>query len=222
MTMTGTDIRELVIVKLEERSAFLTTGNANNPILSGSNNLDELKPIYGYIDSQLPIAANEVLMSVPVHKLIPARDTTTTNVRDSVLIVELPSDFIRLHTIKLNGWEMPVHAAINAQNPLYRLQQNKYTRGIPQKPVVVYSEDGTKKELLCYTINLPSPLPTGYQYIDTFLYIKDFDVSGKYNSDVAELIALNCAKKILEVFGNTEQVSLITSEIQNVQTNMLL
>ena len=44
---TGTDIRGLVIVKLEERSPYLMAGGSNGPILSGGDSLSELKPIYG-------------------------------------------------------------------------------------------------------------------------------------------------------------------------------
>lgn len=58
--------------------------------------------------------------------------------------------------------------------------------------------------------------------IEKLSYISEFDTNAEYNDTVAELIALNCAKKVLEVYGNTEQVTLITSEIKNVQDNMLL
>ena len=66
--MTGAGIRNLVITKLEERSAFLAD-NTSGPILSGGDILNEIKPVYDYVDEQLPIAANEVLLSAPIHKL---------------------------------------------------------------------------------------------------------------------------------------------------------
>ena len=49
-------------------------------------------------------------------------------------------------------------------------------------------------------------------------WIKQFaiDDEDKYSENVAEAITLNCAKKIYEVFGNTEQVGLMNNELKSV------
>lgn len=215
---TGTDIRGLVIVKLEERSPYLMAGGSNGPILSGGDSLSELKPIYGYIDEQLPIAANEVLLSVPIHKLYPveAYSPTVESNADGTGKITLPEDFLRLALLKMKEWSVPIHMAISADHPLYRLQLNKYTRGHAQKPVVVYSSDYDMNQYLeYYSVEKDHT-------VEKLSYIKMFDMADNYHDTVAELIALNCAKKIYEIYGNTEQVTLMTSEIQNVQNVMLL
>lgn len=214
--MTGADIRNLVITKLEERSAFLAN-NTGGPILTGGDNLGELKPVYDYVDEQLPIAANEVLLSVPIHKLFPTTLTSVTPTpnQDGTGVIELPEDYLRLALLQMTEWSVPVHIAISADHPLYKQQFNKYTRGHQNKPVVVYSNNGSKQYLEYYSV-------TSNHTVKTLSYIKKFSLNDNYHDTVAELIALNCAKKVYEVFGNTEQVSLMTSEIQNVQNVMLL
>lgn len=214
--MTGADIRNLVITKLEERSAFLEN-NTGGPIFTGGDNLGELKPVYDYVDEQLPIAANEVLLSVPIHKLFPTTLTsvTPTSNQDGTGVIELPDDYLRLALLQMKEWSVPVHIAISADHPLYKQQFNKYTRGHQNKPVVVYSNNGSKQYLEYYSVS-------NDHTVKTLSYIKKFSPNDNYHDTVAELIALNCAKKVYEVFGNTEQVSLMTSEIQNVQNVMLL
>lgn len=214
--MTGADIRKLVITKLEERSAFLSD-NSNGPILSGGDNLGELKPVYDYVDEQLPIAANEVLLSAPIHKLYATTvsNPTSSNNGDGTGTITAPVDFLRLHTLKMAEWSKPVHIAISIDHPLYRNQLNKYTRGHKDKPVVVLSHIGASSTLTYYSVSTDHS-------VEKLLYIKKFSVNDSYHDTVAELIALNCAKKIYEIYGNTEQVTLMTSEIQNVQNTMLL
>jgi hypothetical protein len=214
--MTGADIRNLVITKLEERSAFLSD-NSNGPILSGGDNLGELKPVYDYVDEQLPIAANEVLLSAPIHKLYATTvsNPTSSNNGDGTGTITVPVDFLRLHTLKMTEWSKPVHIAISIDHPLYRNQLNKYTRGHKDKPVVVLSNVGASSILTYYSVSKDHS-------VEKLMYIKKFSKDDSYHDTVAELIALNCAKKIYEIYGNTEQVTLMTSEIQNVQNTMLL
>lgn len=225
--MTGADIRKLVITKLEERSAFLSD-NSNGPILSGGDNLGELKPVYDYVDEQLPIAANEVLLSAPIHKLYATTvsNPTSSNNGDGTGTITVPVDFLRLHTLKMTEWSKPVHIAISIDHPLYRNQLNKYTRGHKDKPVVVLNRVTSSLPKVNYNILTYYSVEEDHT-VEQLWYIKKFgmtddEMTDEYNDTVAELIALNCAKKIYEIYGNTEQVTLMTSEIQNVQNTMLL
>jgi hypothetical protein len=215
--MTGAGIRNLVITKLEERSAFLSD-NSNGPIISGGNNLSELKPVYDYVDEQLPIAANEVLLSAPIHKLSATQadvsGISTLNA-NGVCTIVLPDDYLRLVKVKLTEWSTPVSIPISVDHPLYRQQHNKYTRGHQDKPVVAYVEVGSEKRLECYSYTKNST-------VESLLYIQKFDEKNEYKDAIAELIALTCARKIFEIFGNTEQVTIMTAEVQNVLNTMLL
>lgn len=220
--MTGADIRKLVITKLEERSAFLSD-NSNGPILSGGDDLGELKPVYDYVDEQLPIAANEVLLSAPIHKLYARtfQSPHTSKNEDGTGDINLPNDFLRLHTLKMKEWSVPVHVTISMDHPLYRNQLNKYTRGHGDKPVAVLSHVVTTTPMVHYSLLTYYSVKTDHT-VEKLLYIKMFDLADSYDDLVAELIALNCVKKIYEIFGNAEQATVMTSEIQNVQNKMLL
>lgn len=215
--MLGAGIRGLVIVKLDEHSAFLSSPTLGGPILSAGSVLSEVKSVYSYIDAQLSEAANEVLLSVPIHKLYATvvQTPTSTDNGNGTGYIALPSDFLRLHTLKMKEWSRPVHVAISVDHPLYPLQWSEYTRGHQHKPVVVYDGENNQETLTYFSVEKDHT-------IDKLSYISEFDTKAEYNDTVAELIALNCAKKVLEVYGNTEQVTLITSEIKNVQDNMLL
>ena len=215
--MTGADIRNLVITKLEERSAFLAD-NTSGPILSGGDILNEIKPVYDYVDEQLPIAANEVLLSAPIHRLSATQaDVSGINTLNAngVCTITLPDDYLRLVKVKLTEWSTPVSIPISVDHPLYRQQHNKYTRGHQDKPVVAYVEIGSEKRLECYSY-------TKISTVESLWYIQKFDENNKYKDIIAELIALTCARKIFEIFGNTEQVTIMTAEVQNVLNTMLL
>ena len=56
--------------------------------------------------------------------------------------------------------------------------------------------------------------------ISTFYYIPKFSEKNDYDRSIAELIALHCARKVYEVYGNAEQVSMITNEINSVLENL--
>lgn len=215
--MTGAGIRDLVITKLEERSAFLAN-STNGPILSGGDNLSELKPVYDYVDEQLPIAANEVLLSAPIHKLSSyekrGAEVSTSN-SNGVCVITLPSDFLRLTMVKLAEWSNPVSVPIAVDHPLYKQQYNKYTRGHQDKPVVAYVDKAGDKILECYSYNKNTE-------VEVLSYIKKFNDKEEYHDTISELIALTCARKVFEVFGNAEQVTMMTSEIDNVLKTMLL
>lgn len=215
--MTGADIRNLVITKLEERSAFLAD-NTSGPILSGGDILNEIKPVYDYVDEQLPIAANEVLLSAPIHKLSATQaDVSGINTLNAngVCTIALPDDYLRLVKVKLTEWSTPVSIPISVDHPLYRQQHNKYTRGHQDKPVVAYVEVGSEKQLECYSY-------TKISTVESLWYIQKFDKENEYKDAIAELIALTCARKIFEIFGNTEQVTIMTAEVQTVLNTMLL
>lgn len=297
--MKGSEIANLVIMKLEEKSAFLNPNSSSGSPLSGAYSLDEVKPIYSYIDEQLPSAANEILVSAPLNRLVPKSFTqmkadyvggtsntmSLTSIRDSKIY--LPPDFLRLHTLKVNEWARPVHSAITSDNPLYQLQFSPYTKGTPQKPVVFFSGivddysrygidmlslrafsgqygahdtdlkdsmlgdqslksvNGIKKAFvifgsgnMCYCesntaaiikkedLNTPYlelfSVVTENPKLETLLYIPAFTTNGAYNIDIAEAIALNCAKKVMEVFGNVEGVNIMQSELTSVLGNLRL
>lgn len=217
--MLGSDIAKKVLVKLEEFSPYMPNNKAAGPLLTGNDSLKEVKPIYSYVDETLPQAANEILMVLPLHKLESERPGNThlhvidRRTAGTVCSVGLPADYLRLAALRLGSWKYPVHAVTYANTPLAKAQDNEWTMGKFTKPVVVQKEQW----LYCYSIK-PGTTPS----IEEFRYIPVFSLIGEYDDNIAELIALNCAKKIYEVFQNTEGVNMMASEIKSAMEVLAL
>ena len=77
------------------------------------------------------------------------------------------------------------------------------------------SENEKFQEIRYYSV-APSDVHTA----EVFRYVPEFDEEREYDSDAAELIALNCARKVAEIFGMTEQMQTFTGEIKNVLDNV--
>ena len=215
--MLGSDIIDLVIVKMEEHSPFSI--KPGEKMLAGGDIMEEIKPVYSYIETHLHEAADEALLAIPLQHLAEVKEngnfvTIETDTDDSTICsISKPYDWLRLYTLWLSSWQRPVHTVIYPEHPMYALQFNRYTRGTPQKPVV--TDDG--KFLHCYIIKDKSVVT-----FKEFSYISHFNDGIDYPREIAELIALNTARKVYEVFGNTEQSSAMSNEIKVVLENMKL
>lgn len=213
--MLGKDINDLVVVKLEEYTPF--GQQAGTTLLAGGDSLDEVKPIYSYIAQHLAEAGNEILLTAPLGRLHYTDLSTTAvaaeNDQDACIgSITKPTDFLRLHTLRMSCWTQPRHKTVHIGDAEYDLQFNPWTRGTKQKPVVVETND----ELLYFSVD------KGNSMIGTFTYIPIFSDTQDYDRQVAELIALHCARKVCEVFGMTEQITIFTTEINSVLENIQL
>ena len=211
--MLGEEIKRKVVVKLEEFSPYAPNDEEVGPLLTGQDRLDEVKPIYSYIDETLPQAANEILLVAPLDKLESERADRRVCVHEyesrvtgKVCTISLPPDFLRLRVLRLNTWTHAVAVAQHPNTPLALSQDNAWTMGKFTKPVVVLDEC----KLYCYSVK-----PGAEISIKEFRYIPSFDEAMEYSDSIAELIALNCAKKIYEVFQNAEGVTMMAKEIES-------
>ena len=213
MDMLGKGIENRVIVKLEEYTPFDT---ADYPLLAGGDVLEEHKPIYSYVHQHLSEAANEMLLTLPLHRLN-YKQASTSGAPDSkdnrTGSISLPGDYLRLHTLRMSGWVRPVHKVVREGDAEYALQFSEWTRGTKQKPVVAESND----RLSYYSVDAGAT-----HNVSSFLYIPRFDEKQEYDDQAAEAIALHCARKVCEVFGITEQITILTNEINSVLENMRL
>lgn len=210
--MYADEIRELVISKLNEVTPF--GDDSGETLLAGGNILTEVKPVYQLIDDSINQAADEMLQVIPINKLTQISQIINNPLNEQsemVGIINRPLDMLRLHTIKFNSWSKPVHLTVKPNEPLYDLQSNIYTRGTPQKPVVI--DNGT--ELLCYSLSVT-------QEQGIMKYITYFNHSIDYPLSVAELIALNTACKVYDIIALKEQAQILTQEKENLLNNISL
>lgn len=218
--MLGEEIKRKVVVKLEEFSPYAPDQEEVGPLLSGQDSLEEVKPIYSYIEETLPQAANEVLLTAPLDKLESVRVESRTCIREyekrvtgNVYTICLPADFLRLRALRLNSWTRRVEIAEHPMSPKAKEQDNQWTMGTFAKPVVVLDEN----KLYCYSLKKGAE-----GTIKEFRYIPAFSEMGEYSDNIAELIALNCAKKIYEIFQNGEGVQAMSAEITSAMEALAL
>lgn len=214
--MLGKDIHKLVKVKLEEYSPY--NPDVDGPLLSSGDVYDEIKPIGAYIEAHLSEAANEILLAIPTNKLnSKCCDNYPDEDEDDPFIgtVDAPCDFLKIHTFCMEGWKKPVRVAYKAGDYMDSRQVYVATRGNIYKPVVVeeriYDEFERRNKVVLHYYST-----TGEHEIKTFLYVPVFSDEENYIDRVAELIALNCAKKVCEVFERTESIGIIDKEIQSL------
>lgn len=216
--MLGEEIKRKVVVKLEEFSPYAPEHEDAGPLLSGQDKLEEVKPIYSYIDETLPQAANEVLLVAPLNKLEPehAEHRVCVHSQGRIGTISLPDDYLRLYALRMETWTAAVRVAQHPGSPLAYAQDNEWTMGTPQKPVVIQEHN-----VLRYYSVAPSAAIDGEaacenaHKIEMFKYIPVFSEVGEYSENVAEVIALNCAKKIFEMFQNAEGVTAMSNEIKS-------
>lgn len=221
--MLGSEIRNLVVVKMDECTPYGPKDGGPTVLLTGGDELSEIKPLDYYIDKSLAEAANEVLWLIPVY-IVGYKTADVTAVPDEednrIGTIKMPSDYLRLHTLRMQGWAKPVHIASPVDSPMSSAQDLFWTRGKKEKPVVIVKgitqENGKDVATLAYY----SVDASNEHVIKELKYIPRFNEQNEYGKAVAELIALNCAKKIYEVYGNIEQVNTMTNEINAVLANI--
>ena len=91
------------------------------------------------IDELLNDSDTEIRRKLPIHLIRPTiLDTSSiVNNGDGTGYINLPDDFLRLHSFKMSEWARSICEAISEANPKYNLQKSTITRGGTIKPVVV-------------------------------------------------------------------------------------
>lgn len=212
--MLGEEIKRKAIAKLEEFSPYAPSDEEAGPLLSGQDSLEEVKPIYEYVEENIISAANEILLVAPLDKLESERADQRVCLRTSqewkkvtgtICTVSLPPDFLRLRSIRLGTWIESVEEAVHPNTPIAKAQKKEFAMGTFTKPVVVLDEN----KLYCYSVK-----PDAEICLKEFRYIPTFSEAGEYSDDIGELIALACAKKVYQIFQNNEGVSMMDSEMK--------
>lgn len=112
-------------------------------------NADNLE-LDGIIRAKIPEAARDVTETASVELLEPVPMGTTVSTRDGGGVLSVPDDFLRLVSLRMNGWNRSVTVAAAEGSDIDRMQRNKYTRGTATKPVCVLSHDDSGKKILEY------------------------------------------------------------------------
>jgi hypothetical protein len=188
--MTRAAVIDKVMVKLDELTPF------DEALVISSGN-DGVMPLREYIDSILNETTKEHLRNCPLKWItaINIGDITlaTLSAQATMFTLTKPTDgsYIKIHTVKHSTWARGIQTAITLDDPRYKLQNNIYTRGTINKPVVV----DMGSTLDCYSIvAVADPAETG-----TFKYVKYLIPESINDDNTVDMITTLAAYKVLAI-----------------------
>lgn len=197
--MTRADIILKVKARMDELSPFL---------------VEELNPSIDLVEELLDESTISLLLFLPLYLLQPEVFVTTSLVETGRTgYIDLPTDFLRLYSFKMDGWDTEVIEAIGTQHPRYKLQKHSVTMGGVNKPVVVIKSVAANKVLYYYS------LADGATHtVSESLYIKE-TLPENLTDDLTDFIAWQCAS---DVFLSIEETAASNAAKQKLVDLMAL
>lgn len=216
--MNREELINAVKVKLEEFSPFEQIEDSGLEVINQTEfEENAVRPIRAYIDRQLDEAARDILNIIPVTLIhangnnVKAIDTTEIEVIDKVGYISLDnhSDFIKIYTVRLPNWYRSIHESITpATDPiLYEQQGNPFLRGKVVNPVVAIANG--KIELYSVTTETIEATKTIINYVCS-------TAAEDVQEDLQQLVVMNCAIKLSEIYGRTESAKALSEELANM------
>lgn len=151
MAVSVDDIKKRVRIALDRN-------NVSTQLLDNGD-IDTLT-VEQIIESKIEQAAKEVILAAPHHLLGVGEDFATglsvswsSQAGYGSGSVNLPAEFLRLHSFQMSDWVRPVYDAITVDDPLYSAQKSRFggVRGNPQKPVCAIVNGSTNLVLEFYS-----------------------------------------------------------------------
>lgn len=162
------------------------------------------------ISSKLVDAVRSVEESCPVWMLDgEAMSTNITSNPDGSGALSLPDDFLRLVALQLTEWDTPVFAVEPMGTQKALMQENKWTRGNPNRPVLVFGKSSTGARILKYYSIKTAAL------VELAIYIKIpsvITIDGKsyikFPQILRQPIVSYCAGLVEVIRGNADQAKV--------------
>lgn len=201
--ISGLNLKNRVRVLLnEERS------DPNITLLS-----DNTRNIDSYIDALLPEAVLFVQMNSRIGgvnpKSVSIADNEITAAEDGSGYFKLPTDFVRLLSLTMNGWERPCTKLYPQDSAVAMAQRNRYTRAGWSKPVCVEGVDDGSRVLCFYS--LPANVAPS---LGSFVYDAEYNANDGLSCDnrlLIEAVAYQCAALVYNVFEKRDSASTMLS-----------
>jgi hypothetical protein len=164
------------------------------------------KPVDYFIDSVLDECADDIQKSAPLWKLTAySSNNSAVRIDEYSGYVELPLDFLRLISFKLESWARSVTVPVLSGTVAADRQKNIFLRGGTAKPVCVLGhsfDKGSPKKTLEYYSTVDDN-----HTIEKFLYSKRMTAEN-LNNDLVEALVWHTAGKVLGIVGsNLAQVA---------------
>lgn len=187
-------------------------------VLDQTNTTDTLDL---YINALLDESATLLHQIAPID-FINGKVCTTAPVKtdpdDGTGYIELPTDYLRFKSLRLEGWLRDCIELIRPSDPKYKKQGNTVTRGGKAKPVCAISEriiDGTLKKVIeYYSLNIGDE-----HTVSKFIYIANV-AAENVQSNLQTALTWICAAKILEIIQRPEEAQKAWSEMEKQFSNL--
>jgi len=153
---------------------------------------DTEKPVDMLISASLASAWRSFALLCPLY-LLPSKAGANVTATTKTATIPIPTDFIRLASVKMSSWVRDLSDLYPAEGNLYAMQSNDFTKGTPTRPLA-FVKNGT---IECY-----SGAANGET--TTFKYVADVVFDAKVTD---ELIPANIAHAFCyHVAGNVYDI----------------
>lgn len=167
-----------------------------------------------YIESAIPDAINIIANTEGVSTALlnignVGSGGTTSN--DGSLIVQLPSDYLRFISLRLNGWKREVQTVSAFGSEDYKIQHNPVTRSGVNKPSCVFTYTGDGLCIECF----PSGTLQYFNYVRSAMDATDNTLEN-YSNALMPAICYACAYLVYNYFempATAEQMIKIATQV---------
>lgn len=199
--MTRDAVIDKVMAKLDELTPF------DEALVISSGN-DGVMPLREYIESILNETTRDHLKNCPLKWITSVNiGSITPTAPTTVLLMTKPSDYVKIHTVKSTTWTRALQSVITPDDPKYKLQQNTYTKGTINKPVLV--DLGPTLEAYSVTNGVATA---------TCTYVKYLVPESITDDNTVDMITTLAAYKVLSIMRELEH-SKVMFEIYKLQMN---
>lgn len=176
--------------------------------------MDELTPINGGLlvsleNEEIPVgqlivnaldgAWRSFALSCPLHLLpyvFASDDEMNKSITNLVVVVDKPTNFIRLHSFTVSSWVRAVTKAHTSEEEIYAFQKNIYSRGTPTRPVVIEKNttlEGYTAAIVYDTVSM--------SYIPAITFVEG-DETTDYDEKWAYAFCYHVAGVVYDILGN--------------------
>lgn len=129
--------------------------------------------------------------------------------------ISAPDDFWELVSLKMNVWSQAATKYIYIDYPDYTYQNNPFTRGGKQNPVVALANGITNKTIECFSVGEGDSLSVDYLKYISFDNVPDDEAEGvRWPDELMDEVSKALASQLLVIKGQTESGLLRGEETQ--------
>lgn len=168
------------------------------------------------ITTTLDQAGRELLLIAPVgviNRVKSFRGAPIVAKTDGTGEVELPSDFVRMVSFRMDGWHKSVYESVATTSKKYARQFHRATRGGVAQPVVALCGE----KLQYFSVLRDTP-----HIINEANYVDFVEVDDNYPSKLTDPLVWLTAAKTLKVMSEYEASKMAMEEYERMLNNLLV